>query len=319
MFGRTLALLVVLVCISSVACADPPATAQDKADFVAVEGNPPLTQGMIDRFAGFMEWLLDVPLTTGQRDDVATGLVHSWQTGDAEEKQGVVNVLSLAEQVAQREEAERALVREQLQALLLQQVRQMPDDPAAQWMLAVYEAGHQPIADGQPPLTRQMADAFAELMCFMIGEVVGQEVPTPPEFRTAAADLLAARYVELEPQGQQEVSQLPIVWAALRVAWPTLSDDDKDQYRSQWRGMLQGALPQQAAGGDQDTTQPAAPVADPGDSDLAALVEQKMAADPMQQAMTAQFMSNLLQTQHNGNMAMLYSMGGSGWTYQPRW
>ena len=55
------------------------------------------------------------------------------------------------------------------------------------------------------------------------------------------------------------------------------------------------------------------------DSDLAALVEQKMAADPMHQAMTAQFMSNLLQTQHNGNMAMLYNMGGSGWTYAPRW
>jgi hypothetical protein len=194
----------------------------------------------------------------------------------------------------------------------------MPDDPTAKWMLAIYEAGHQPIADGTPPLTRQVTDAFAELMCFMIGEVLGQEVPVPDEFREAAAGLLAARYVELTPEGQQEVSQLPIAWAAIRVAWGQMPEEDKEQYRAQWRETLQSSLPQQpVAGADQTAANP--PPTERAENDLDALVKQKLAADPLYQNMTSQFMSNLLQTQHNGTMAMLYNMGGTGWTYQPRW
>ena len=307
--------VVVIVCLVLALGVGARAQQETGTETVVVEGNPPLTQGMIAEFLGFMEWLLDVPLTVEQRTDVGTGMVEFWKTGDDQEKQGTLNVLAVADQIGQRTEAERALLRETLQAQLLEALRQMPEDPTAKWMLGIYEAGHQPIAAGDPPLTRQVADAFAELMCFMIGQVIGQEVPVPDDYREAAAELLSTTYPDMAAEQQRGVSQLPIVWAAMRVEWDGLSEDERDQYRAQWRVFLQGSVPEEVA-----AHAPAEPAADAGDDEsLKAIVDRKLREDPLYQNMTSQFMSNLLQTQHNGNMAMLYNMGGSGWTYRPGW
>ena len=53
------------------------------------DGNPPLTQAMVDEVSDFLEWLMEVPFTDGQKETVREELTASWKKQDKEEINGV--------------------------------------------------------------------------------------------------------------------------------------------------------------------------------------------------------------------------------------
>src|SRR5450432_2763260 len=66
-----LALVVLIVAGSATVRADP-----------LVAGEPALTQDMVDHTADFLEWALDLQMTSAQRDEAKQILVKSWQQKD---------------------------------------------------------------------------------------------------------------------------------------------------------------------------------------------------------------------------------------------
>lgn len=192
----SLALLGLLVAVGPavVQAADEPT--------VVAPGDPPLTREGIQRFTNLMEWLLDVPLTELQKQRIDESLRQSWADGDKEDIQSYVAVLALEAQTAALSPEERRLLREQAQPDVLKELRAQTDDEGARWLLEIYDAGHQPIAEGKPPLTRQVTDAFVELFCFMLSEAAGMKLEAPADLRDEMAKSLAASYPDLTPEEQ---------------------------------------------------------------------------------------------------------------------
>jgi hypothetical protein len=57
----------------------------------------------------------------------------------------------------------------------------------------------------------------------------------------------AKGYAKLGDAQRKDLQQAPMVWAALRAAWPELTDADKKKLRDEWAQTLVKVLPQQPA------------------------------------------------------------------------
>lgn len=292
------------------------------AEEILAPGNPPLTRQGLYRFTGFVEWLLEVPLTTDQKQLVEQSLRDAWAKGDQEEITGYVETLGVEAQVAAATPEQRRLIREQALPDVLQELRSKPDDEGARWALGVYEAGHQPIAAGQPPLTRQVTDAFVELYTFMLSEATGKRFDAPAEVRDDLAKYFAAGYPDLTPEAQAEFSRMPLIWAAFQYAWPLMTDADKGPYRAQFKEMFKPQLEKirqaEAAAEAEARKQQAAAAAAPQTATQALADLQRRSAQMAANNMYWQTMNNVMRMQADTARIMAANLGSS-YTYQYRY
>jgi hypothetical protein len=229
-----------LFCIAAVLFLALPAISHSQ---VVVAGNPPLTEETIGRFTEFFEWAFDVQLTNEQREVLRQYTVDSWTQNKTSDISDVVGLVQQQVDIAKYPAEQRRYVRVKIEPELLAQMRQQPNEPMAQWALAVYEASHRPIASGTPPLTRQGTDAFLEALFFMAGEVSGQQNVPDQKLKDDWARVLAANYPTMSAELKQQIAGMPLWASTMRMAWPELSADVKAKYRTLWAGQLKSMLP----------------------------------------------------------------------------
>lgn len=194
-------------------------------DQLPVPGNPPLTHELMDKATRFYELLLDAQMTDEQRADFRTSLVRSWKSHRQAEIDNTMNVLRFEDQLNQKPPAERKVIVEALREKYLAMLRQTPNEAISRWALNIYDSAHRPIATGNPPLTQQEADAYAEFVLFFVTEATGERAfKANRHFKDAVAQTLAAQYSSYSPQQQQQFSQVPLLWQVLRMKWAQLSE-----------------------------------------------------------------------------------------------
>jgi hypothetical protein len=274
-------------------------------DGVLVEGNPPLSESMVDRVRGFYEWLLDATMNEQQRSDFQQSLVDSWESGDAEQIANILDVLRNADEVDKYVESEKVLLREALQPDVLNQLRSQAGagDVGAAWLLALYDWSHRPIAEGNPPLTRQVADATAEALTFMIAKAFGQEYEVPgADVKDSFAAALGDGYSSYAPEQQDAMASMPLYWAAIRVYWPNAPEEKRAQLRQEWKEQLSPLVQEGegASGGAASSDPQPSSGSDPKPMSWAAF-------NTMQMARHQTFLSsvNLMR----GNYSAVYSYG----------
>jgi hypothetical protein len=273
---------------------------------VLADGRPPLTQAKVDQTIDFLEWLMEVPFTEAQRRTIVTFFVDAWRKNDRTEIDGMADVLAMRAQLAKLTAAEKEVARQAAQPETIKQWR-TESDAGAKLMVEIYDAAHKPIAPGEPPLTRQGADAMLEVLLFMAAEVEGQPaVSATPAMKDEWARGLAAGYAKLDDAGRKQIEQMPGAWAALRFAWPELSDADKKQLRGQWAQsaevkQIAAALPKLQG------TPPPGVGSNQTPSDGSATDREKAAA----QALHTSYEMHRLQMNALNNIS-------SGWNYQYR-
>ncbi|PYT96582.1 MAG: hypothetical protein DMG38_23225 [Acidobacteria bacterium] len=238
--------------------AAPPAAelfsgADDSAAQLLVSGNPPLTSQMVNKGIGLFEWLLDAQLTIEQRAQFRDSLVDSWKTSRRDDIDATVNVLNFQDQLGRKTPEEQRLLREVLREKYLDLMRQTPNDVLSRWVLNIYDSAHRPIADGNPPLTLQVADAYAEFVAFMVTECLHKKAfIANRHFKDQLAQSLAAKYSSYSGEQQKQFSQIPLLWEALRFRWARLSEPERQTFRQQWIPAAQSLLagPPEAAADD---------------------------------------------------------------------
>jgi hypothetical protein len=152
-------------------------------------------------------------------------------------------VLQFHDELGRKAELERNAMREALLDKYLELMRQTANDPLAAWVLEIYYSAHTPIAQGDPPLTRQVADAYTEVNCFMISEVIGGEAFKPDKaFKDQLSSALIAEYRNFTPARQKEYSRLPLAWAAIRMTWSGLTESERARYRQEWTPGVRAML-----------------------------------------------------------------------------
>jgi len=277
---------------------------------VVEPGNPPLTRFVIDATDDFLEWLMQVQLTDGQKDTVESELRASWQKNDRAAIDGMTKLLAGREQLAALPADKREFVR---QSVLDQSIVQWRNDPcrAARMLVEIYDCSHKPIANGATPLTRQSIDAFAEYLCFAAGQVAGVECPASAELKSKLADAVSQNYSTLPADQQQRIATMPLARAALRVAWPGYTNAEKQHYLDAWKRddailKLAEAL--------KPTPAPASPTPTPSDPNSLAAGMQEL----QRKQFAYQVMSNCMMMQHQTTQAIIANMGG-GYHYEYRW
>lgn len=222
-----------------------PASAQ--APVVVVAGEPPLTEETIGRFTEFFEWAFDVHLTNEQSRVLRQYTVDAWTKKKASDQKDVLDLVQQQVDLAKLPANQRAAVRLELEPQLLASMRKQPKEPMARWALGLYEASHQPLAAGTPPLTRQSTDAFLEALFFMVGEVAGQQVVPDAKLKDDWAKGLAANYPKMPAELKQQIAGMPAFVTALRLRWPVMPESEKATLRTQWAEQVKALIPAPAA------------------------------------------------------------------------
>jgi hypothetical protein len=229
-----------LVLLPAALSAQTASSARNKDIQFPIPGAPPLTLEMVQKATKFFEWLLDASLTAEQREQFRDSMAQSWLSGKPDEIQSTVNVIQFADQLNSKTAQEREVYRQLLQPKFLAQMRTQPNSILSRWVLNIYESAHKPIAPGNPPLTQQVVDAYAEAVSFMLYQSMGSGFYTADRpFKDALAQPLIARYPQLDAAQQGSMARIPLLWALLQVEWPKTPPQEQQKLREQWRMALQ--------------------------------------------------------------------------------
>ncbi len=214
-----------------------------------IPGRPPLTKELVDKSSDFFEWLLDAHLTQQQRAIYQDSLAMSWKQHRQEDIDGTIALIQYKEELMRKTPAEQRLGRDALCERMLAKAQETPNAGMIPWILNVYYAAHRPIANGKPPLTAEVADAYAEFVSFMMHESLGRLIfRADRRFKNMIAQSLAAQYPMYSPQQQMQFAEMPALWEALRMRWPQLTEMERAKYRNMWRPSVMALLSPQNPG-----------------------------------------------------------------------
>jgi hypothetical protein len=111
---------------------------QGEGGAVLAEGNPPLTQRMVNRLANLFEFLLEIRLSGEQRERFQRGVIRYWAKNDRESMQNILTNLKYAE----LSQDELRVFREANQAIVVESMRRSSDAPEEAVLLEAYDRAH---------------------------------------------------------------------------------------------------------------------------------------------------------------------------------
>jgi hypothetical protein len=209
------------------------------------EGSAPFTPEMLRQLGDFLEWVVEAPLIPGAREGLEQIYVQAAREKDKLTLEDAIAVSRCWTAVAALDPAARDMLRIVYQPEFLANLDNGLDDDLAQYQRGFYQATHRPLAAGDPPLTRQVADAHAELLCFQINAVAGSPVAeATPEVREHVAADLAAAYPKESAGHRSHLAQAPLTLATLRVLWPELPQEERRELCRRWKQELRPLLEQ---------------------------------------------------------------------------
>jgi hypothetical protein len=305
-------------------------------------GKPPLTRFAIDESLDFLEWLLQTPLTSEQKATVEMEVRGYWKAKNTHEMEGIIELLAARDQLAALGAAQRDLAREAIAEGAIAEWRADRTSPSAKMILEIYDAAHKPIAAGPPPLTRQAVDAFAEFLFFAAAQTADTTAAPAPELKAKLAQEAAAGYAAMDPAQRELIAGMPLLWAALQVAWPDLPADQKRAIVDGWKqsasmvqlgavlkasaapAVAEAATPAAAGAGEKTVGRSAG--AAPGNAAARAASDQAQVARDMyrnqmqlqMQQRQFQMMQTMLQQTHDTQRIMMSNLGGNT-SYQYQW
>lgn len=223
--------------------------AGDSDDGLPIDGKPPLTRELVQKETRCLEWLLGLELTPEQRAEYKDGMVETWKSRRQDKIDGYYNLVKLREQVEQKTPEEQDLMAVGVRTEVLERERQRPRDPFSRWLVGVYDSAHPAIAAGNPPLTAQSADAYADMLAFIINDSLQRKALKPDrQFKDLITRVVAAEYPAYSREQQKSIAQMPFLWKELSYVWPRITEAQRSTFRQQWAPMV-ASLTGGAAGG----------------------------------------------------------------------
>ena len=173
-------------------------------------------------YTALVEMLLDVRLNLAQRAQLREFANNYRNSADPQRRQDFENELQSYGQLMAQSPGEREARCRQMRAerLAEQWKRALACDAEANWMLNIYYAQHPILAQGSPPLTKDILDALMEFDYFFNAEVKGIKVePMDAAFREKMYQKAIAKWPALDAEGQQVVFESASKASQQRVQW----------------------------------------------------------------------------------------------------
>jgi hypothetical protein len=205
---------------------------------------PTLTPATLKSFTNLYGQVLAVKFTPNQERKISKRLSREWMT-NLGLRNTVFQTIALEPQIAKGTPADLTQIQTKLVANLRQQV--LDGDTDALWLVSFYDASSKNwLAPGKPPLTRMTSDMSAEVLCFMVNEIVGKPiVSNDTKLKNAIAAKLTAEYTKISVDTKEELSRLPTAWLTFKDSeWFRRGDDFREQMRIHWGQNLEAYIPE---------------------------------------------------------------------------
>lgn len=109
---------------------------------IIADGNPPLTQVMINRLTTLMQWSLDTDFTDEERNDLRRAVVSCWEKGDQKSIKSILDMLAFEEKWTTSSEDQKQTLQPQIQAGLLREFEKDISEPLNKVLFAAYSRSH---------------------------------------------------------------------------------------------------------------------------------------------------------------------------------
>lgn len=212
---------------------DPPA-GQAVAGAPAYEADTTSVAEVRDYFA-LVEMLYDLRLGNQQRAQLRP-FVEAYRTGDAPKRQVFDNCLQFYAQLMAMTPGDRDAQCHLMRAISLEEQWKLAKtgDAEARLMLDLYYAAHPPLADGTPPLTRDIVDALMEFDYFFNVEVKGLKAePMDADFREAMYKEAVSTWKTLDSGAQQAMCKTASEVARQRLVWQNATPEMRLQIKAE--------------------------------------------------------------------------------------
>ena len=219
------------------------AAAYDSAHQPIAAGNPPLTESMVSHYSYFIAWLLEIPLAQPLKDRLRAMLLEDWKK--PKEIETDMKTLNWQLEMARDENGEVQLLYER-SVIQLDMVRKMRADkgnPDSQALVGAYDAAHQSIVAGNPPLTRQASDAWTELFCFIRNQSGATLMDATPAVKDDVAHTLTESWARFPLEQQKALSEMSQKWALVHFAWVRNKGDERQMIMAAWQPVVNPGAP----------------------------------------------------------------------------
>jgi hypothetical protein len=209
---------------------------------MAAAAAPPLTEEIHRDFQAAVYDALGIPRKAYINAALRQWRVDAWQQQNTGEIEGTLFIVKHWRDLQRMPEPQRTGAQALLRISIVQTFRQnAAADPVVQTLVALYDQAHPALAPGNPPLTRESADAWVDLI--LLAKTGGFEIS--PSDREQGIRMIAQQYAQADPQRQSLVFQSIYLAAKLKAEWPSMSA----QTRQDWQATLRSVFEPQASGG----------------------------------------------------------------------
>lgn len=212
---------------------------------IIVPGEPPITAFAVDCHIRLLEFVLTTRLTVAQKDAFLAEITRECDEMSKEEKEDFLEVITLADSLAELDEEELEVIQADLADDFAQTAAEVPDDASSQLFNRLQkESSQKMFEEGEILITVQAVDAFVEYLAFLAQ-------PEQPVWYDASAtalikDTLTSNFASLSRAEKDALEDFQAGWYLIRAAWQNVEDQKiKDAWRQGFVacGIKPGVVP----------------------------------------------------------------------------
>ncbi|MBI4852894.1 MAG: hypothetical protein HY819_13955 [Acidobacteria bacterium] len=205
-------------------------------------GQPPLKLSTAKSIQEMIEKALETNFTDEQVKLFQKRLIIEWQEGKktrrdinksetmAEEILGQIQALPIEKQPFAWREFGRQIY--------IYAENEGKTDPIGQLILTLYERKNLLLIKGNPPLSRQAAESYAEMATFTHNVLNKTLIVVDDKQKEEIINELIKNFSSHPLEQQEQISQADALWGQLRYNWKLASDEEKESFKKEIQSYL---------------------------------------------------------------------------------
>lgn len=212
-------------------------------------GEPPLKLSTAKSIQEMIEKALEITLTDEQIKLFQKRLILEWQE-NKKTRRDINKSEKMAEEIEQQIQAlplekQPFAWREFGRQVYIYAENEGKNDPVGQLIMSLYQRKHNLLVKGNPPLSRQAAESYAEMNVF-VNNVLNNSLFTLEELqKEELINELVKSFPSLPLEQQENISKSDAIWGQLRYNWKLASSEEKENFQQEIKSYLPKQTPSQ--------------------------------------------------------------------------
>jgi len=202
---------------------------------ILVVGPPPLAVNMVESVCAFYAWALDLSLPEQVKELIRENMIDAWKSSNTADTQGFEQFMKWMQELENMEQGARDNLRKNMHQQFVESLRTSKANPISAALLQLYESEKAPIAPGNPPLTKEIADASIELINYQYLMAQNMRITKlTTEHKVVWRQMLGSNWSNMTAEWKNFYIAAPLTWAQIQ----SMSMEEKAAYNQNFKANL---------------------------------------------------------------------------------